>query len=435
MLRQDNHKNFKNSEKSLFIALQLLGDVFFQFSHRNRYLLALSGADENDDCCIANTKADTQSFRENDYMKSVNILGIRGVPAAHGGFETFAHHLAPYLVEQGWRVNVYCQHERIDNNAPPDGYQDKWRGVGRIHFRVDGDGPLSTIKFDFRCSKDVVRRPGVDLVLGYNTAIFTLIQRLRGRKIAMNMDGVEWRRDKWGMFAKTWFYINEFSGSHLATLPIADHPEIGRHLRRHGCQRAKVIPYASARVASAPTTPIESMGLTPGNYLVSIARIEPENSILEIVRAFTAKPRRAKLVILGKLLPGNAYHQKVRSAGDGAVLFPGAIYDKQTVEALRVHALAYVHGHQVGGTNPSLVEALGCGNAVVAHDNCFNRWVAGEGQYYFRNEAQLGEVFDRLDLNDPFLEEARKLAAQRHAEAFTFDNVHAQYERLLTSLL
>jgi len=109
-------------------------------------------------------------------VKVVNILGIRGVPAAHGGFETFAHHLAPYLVERGWKVTVYCQHDANDPNAPPDGFEDMWEGVHRVHFRIDGNSSLSTIKFDYRSVRDVLKRPGIDLVLGYNTAVFSIMQ-------------------------------------------------------------------------------------------------------------------------------------------------------------------------------------------------------------------------------------------------------------------
>jgi len=249
------------------------------------------------------------------------------------------------------------------------------------------------------------------------------------------MDGVEWRRDKWNAVAKIWFYINEFVGSHLANIPIADHPEIAKHLRRHGCNSAQVIPYGSARVETADVGAVEAMGLSPANYLISIARIEPENSILEIVSAFASKPRDIKLVVLGNFRQGNAYHEEIKATATKNVIFPGAIYDKSTVEALRVHALAYMHGHQVGGTNPSLVEALGTGSAVIAHDNRFNRWVAGEGQFYFNDTADLERIIDAADAGTLGVGAARLRATSRHAEAFTFNDVHRSYELLLEKLL
>lgn len=360
--------------------------------------------------------------------KTINILGIRGIPAAHGGFETFAAELAPFLHSRGWTVNVYCQTEPDEaGNLAPD-FEDDWNGIHRIHIGSRSSSAAATVVFDWRCVLDVLKRPGIDLVLGYNTAIFTMLQRLRGRRVIMNMDGIEWKRAKWSLPIKAWFYLNELIGATTATVPIADHPEIARHLRRHGCTRAEVIPYGSHQFAAAPAQPVEAMDLVPGKYLVSIARIEPENSILEIVRAYSRGKRESTLVVLGKFQDGNRYHQAVRAAASADVVFPGAIYDKAVVSALRFHALAYLHGHQVGGTNPSLVEALGAGNAVIAHDNRFNRWVAGQGQFYFSGEDQLDEIFGRIDRAELDMDTARALASLQHAERFTLDGINKQYE-------
>ena len=118
-----------------------------------------------------------------------------------------------------------------------------------------------------------------------------------------------------------------------------------------------------------------------------IARAEPENSILEVVQAWSRKPRGCKLVVLGKYEAGHAYQRAVQAAASAEVVFPGAVYEKPVVQALRFHARFYVHEHQVGGTNPSLVESLGTGNAVLAHDNAYNRWVAGDAGVYFADES------------------------------------------------
>lgn len=363
--------------------------------------------------------------------KIVNILGIRGIPAAHGGFETFAGHLAPYLRDRGWTVNVYCQLDPDASGQVPADFEDDWEGIHRIHFGSRLTGSVGSIAFDWRCVRDALKRPGVNLVLGYNTAVFGLLLRLRGRALIMNMDGIEWRRAKWSPLVKAWFYLNEFIGAHVATIPIADHPEIARHLRRHGCTRAEVIPYGSHRLEDIGPEPVLDRGLTPGRYFVSIARIEPENSILEIVRAFSSQERQTRLVVLGKLQDDNAYHRAVRAAASDRVLFAGGIYDHAVVAALRAHALAYLHGHQVGGTNPSLVEALGAGSAVIAHDNRFNRWVAGEGQFYFGDEGQLSGILDGVETGALPVEAARQHAAERHQQHFTLDHIHHQYETVL----
>ncbi len=138
-----------------------------------------------------------------------------------------------------------------------------------------------------------------------------------------------------------------------------------------------MIPYGADIIGAASDQPVRELGLTPGRYFVSIARVEPENSVLEIVQAHRAAGTDTDLAVLGRLDPDNAYHRAVRQAGGNRTLYPGAIYEAETVRSLRFHARGYMHGHQVGGTNPSLVEALGAGNAVIAHDNPFNRWTAG----------------------------------------------------------
>jgi glycosyltransferase involved in cell wall biosynthesis len=173
------------------------------------------------------------------------------------------------------------------------------------------------------------------------------------------------------------------------------------------------------------------LGLQPGRFLTVIARAEPENSILEVVQGFSSKPRGFQLAVLGNYDQDNAYHRAIKSAAGAEVRFVGAIYDKPVVQALRFHSAAYVHGHQVGGTNPSLVEALGAGNPVVAHDNRFNRWVAGNAATYFTSADTLSLRMDEL-LSSPAQRESLHDQGQlRFKAAFTWSDILGQYERLL----
>ena len=361
----------------------------------------------------------------------LNILGIRGLPAAHGGFESFAAKLAPYMRDRGHDVLVYCQ---SDDPDAPARHEDTWEGIKRVHFAPRLSGAVGTMEFDLACVRDVVKRPGVDLVLGYNTAIFCGLERMRGRKIAMNMDGIEWKRDKWGIGAKTWFFVNEVAGANICNVPIADHPDIAEHVARRCRKQPVVIPYGGDLIEEADPSVLLPMGLAPQSYLVSIARIEPENSILEIVRAYSRRPRGTKLVVLGNFDERNAYHREVKASAGDEVIFPGAIYDPAIVQSLRFHAQAYLHGHTVGGTNPSLVEALGAGNAVIAHDNRFNRWVAGQGHRYFTNENDLDAILTETTTGGAWLQTARSAARARHRDAFQWDDILAQYEKVLLDL-
>lgn len=359
------------------------------------------------------------------------ILGIRGVPAAHGGFETFAERLALYLVANGWRVTVYCQEEG-------DGavYEDMWEGVHRVHIPSGGDNAVGTIRFDWRCIAHAVsHRPDVALTLGYNTGVFCARLRLAGIPNAINMDGIEWMRDKWGRAERAWLYLNDWAACWLGNRLIADHPSIAKHLRsRVPASKITMIPYGADPVDEISEAPVRALGLEPGRYLTLIARPEIENSVLEIVRAFSRKRRGVKLVVLGRYAPEtSAYHRAVLDAASDEVQFVGAIYEADVVRALRRHCLLYVHGHRVGGTNPSLVEALAAGNAVLAHQNRFNYWVAGPQAEYFADERACEAAFDVLD-DVQRLQEMANGSRMRHWEAFRWDHVLRRYELLLLRL-
>ena len=355
---------------------------------------------------------------------SLFILGTRGVPAAHGGFETFAERFALHMVGQGWDVTVYCQADA----GPKGPVEDVWRGVRRITFSADG-GALGTMAFDWMCVRHALDQRGVMLVLGYNTALFSALLRLRGNPLITNMDGIEWKRAKWPWHGRIWLYLNEWIGALTSTTLVADHPEIARHLaRRRSARDIVMIPYGADPVTEAPEAPVRALGLTPGRYLISIGRIEPENNILTMVRAFASRPRDLQFICLGKLDPErNPYHAEVLRAGEGRVLFPGAIYDPEVVKALRFHAAAYCHGHSVGGTNPSLVEALGAGNAIIAHDNPYNRWVAGGEQFYFGHQTAFSATLDKIEAEFAAVEAKRSAARRRFDDALTWTPVLHAY--------
>ena len=359
--------------------------------------------------------------------KTLRILGTRGVPAAHGGFETFAEYLSLYLVAKGWRVVVYCQ---VDGTGPM--FTDTWQGVERVYIPVAQDGPKGTVVFDWQATTHAAGHRDLCLTLGYNTAVFCALLRLKGIPNLINMDGIEWSRAKWSPVARTWFWLNDWAGCLLGNHLVADHPQIELHLQtRVAGSKITTIPYGADAIDAAPELPVRALGLEPGKFMTVIARAEPENSLLEIVQGFSTKPHSVLLVVLGNYQDGNAYHQAVKAAAGTEVRFVGAIYDKTVVQALRFHSAAYVHGHQVGGTNPSLVEALGAGNPVVAHDNRFNRWVAGEGAVYFNGADGFARCIEELLASPARLAELQRHGKRRFAEAFTWPDVLSQYERLL----
>ncbi|WP_288365288.1 DUF1972 domain-containing protein [uncultured Marinobacter sp.] len=362
-------------------------------------------------------------------MKNIFILGIRGIPARHGGFETFAEKLSIYLSGSGWSVTVYCQEAGSGRI-----YQSMWRGIKLVHIPVAHDGALGTIIFDWKATCHALGQRGLFLTLGYNTASFNLMQRIKGQINIFNMDGIEWQREKWGMMARTWFWLNERFGCWFGNHLIADHPKIKEHLStRVKAEKITMIPYGGDEVCNADASLLDEYNLAPGQFSVIIARPEPENSFLQMVRSFSRKQRNHKLVVLGNFdVEKNSYHRSVIDSASGEVIFPGAIYDTATVQSLRFYARFYFHGHRVGGTNPSLVEALGAGCAVIAHDNHFNRWVAGPDAAYFRDEADFCEILDRLIPAEDITLKMRAASRTRFKDRFTWEQVLGEYEELLT---
>lgn len=360
----------------------------------------------------------------------VLILGTRGIPASHGGFETFAQDFALHLVRAGHTVTVYCQ---SDQNAAPL-LDDCWNGIRLVHIRAP-QGPWGTIAFDWAATLHSSKESGVILTLGYNTAIFSLLYRLRSLPSVMNMDGIEWKREKWRGWQRLWLRANEWAGARLANHLIADHPHISLHLQAHtSASKITVIPYGADAILSAPEEPLRELGLRSKQYYLLIARPEPENSILEIVRAFSHDENLAQLVILGDYTQGTlqpGYQREVLHAAGPGVRFLGAIYDKHVLGSLRFHARAYVHGHRVGGTNPSLVEALAAGNAILAHDNRFNRWVAGSDARYFQSSDDLITILRSIEQCPTQLKAMEEASRLRHAQEFTQHKVLGTYESLL----
>ena len=363
-------------------------------------------------------------------QRFVRILGTRGIPGGHGGFESWAEELALHLTDRGWKVAVYCQ-----TQGGLGVREEIWRGIRLIHIAVPLGGSLGACLFDLYSTLHAVREgTGVAMVFGYNTACLNLLYRLRGIPNLLNMDGLEWKRRKYKSWEKAWLLLNEAVGARSADHLVADHPVIrSRYARWLPERKITVIPYGARPVLRAGTRELERLGVKPREYALVVARPEPENSLLEIVRAYSAAPRPYRLVLAGAFSRTNPYQRQVMDAAGAGVVFAGAVYEHEAIDALRFHALCYVHGHTVGGTNPSLIEALGAGCPVVAHDNLFNRGVAGSAAVYFSGETDCRLEFDRLA--DPaygaLLEELRWASRQRHRMAFDLSERLDQYHHML----
>jgi hypothetical protein len=179
--------------------------------------------------------------------KAVSILGSRGIPAGHGGFETLAERLSLFLVDRGWDVTVYCQESENSGTGRTEPLVDQWRGIRRVVIATSGRTPLSTVEFDWACTRHAAGQPGIKLVLGYNTAAFAALLRSRGHTVVIHMDGVEWKRPKWSWPVKIWFYANFHCAKSVGRALIADHPElVEAYTRVYGRHKTEFISYGPA---------------------------------------------------------------------------------------------------------------------------------------------------------------------------------------------
>jgi glycosyltransferase involved in cell wall biosynthesis len=353
----------------------------------------------------------------------IAILGTRGIPSHYGGFETFAEQLATRLVERGHEVTVYCE--------AGDGDQlDSYHGVRLSYVASPHVSSLSTILFDLRCLWEARKSYDVIYMLGYGSAVFCFLPRIWGTEVWINMDGIEWARAKWGFAARAYFRAMEAIAMWTANCVIADAENIRRHLvRRHArLPKCHVIAYGSNVPRVEPDLEeISKWHLQPNEYYLVVARLEPENNVQEIIAGYRASGSRRTLVIVGNHLTQTAYVKQITSVAGEGVLFVGGIYDPAVLQSIRFYARAYLHGHSVGGTNPSLLEAMACRNLVIAHDNPFNREVLDDCGMFFSTPKELSTIIRMLEEDHDRFARIRDSALRRVTESYNWDRVADQY--------
>lgn len=357
------------------------------------------------------------------------ILGSRGIPARYGGFETFAERLAIGLSQNGFDVTVFC--ERNGLNEP-----DVYEKVNLRYVPARLFGPLRTIAYDIRCLWSARKEFDVVYMLGYGAAAFCLIPRLWKRRVWINPDGLEWARAKWGFIAKFYFRLMEWVAVRVATRVIADSGAIAHCLtRRHGKLRAcSVIAYGCDVIeAPPPAEPLSEWNLTQNGYYLVVCRLEPENHVLEILRAFQQSCSRKELVVVGNHLAQTRYVEQLRAVRDDRIRMIGPVYDQAKLTSLRYFSFAYLHGHSVGGTNPSLLEAMGCANLIVAHDNPFNPETLGDAAIFFQGTDDLKQTLERIEEIGFDASRMRSEVRRRASQLYSWPSIIEQYANLLRS--
>lgn len=363
--------------------------------------------------------------------RSIAIVGSRGIPARYGGFETAADVLARRLVAAGHRVIVTCE---ASKEQGPSTYA----GAELRYYPTPPLGPASTIVHDCLALWDLRREVDIIYLLGYGAAFATALPRMAGTEIWINPDGVEWARAKWPPLAKLWFRAMEYVTMRAAHRVVSDAKALGDHLRARHKTGAEIttIAYGTEVTAKAPETDtVTEYGLEPDTYFLIVCRLEPENHILEAIEGYKAAGNLGMpLAILGNTQNPTPYvRQLLTAAGGSDIRFLGTEYNASKLAALRFHARAYVHGHSVGGTNPSLLEALGVGNLLLAHDNPFNREVIGSVQAeWFASPQEAADGYVNLAALGPLeISERRSAARKRAQDSYSWDLIATAYKELL----
>lgn len=355
----------------------------------------------------------------------IAMIGTRGIPAAYGGFETAVEEVGKRLVERGHRVTVYTrgseQRER------------EYLGMRVIHLPAVRQKQLETLSHTALSTFHAITRKAPDAAFVFNAANSPLVPLLRGRGIpvALHMDGLEWKRSKWGARGKAYYRWAEEFGVRWADALIADAPGIAEYYRTEFGVPTELIRYGAPILDTAPVAGIRDLGLESGGYHLVVARFEPENHVLEIVDGYRASSATIPLVVVGSAPYGAEYTQRIQAAaeGDPRIRLLGGVFDQDLLDALYFHARTYVHGHSVGGTNPSLLRAMGAGTAVVAWDVTFNRETLDDLGWFFEDADEAERHFSALegDTEIPALAAAVKERARAH---FRWDDVTSAYEDL-----
>ena len=357
--------------------------------------------------------------------KRVSIIGTVGVPANYGGFETLVENLVRYHDANAlpYDVTVYCSSKSYSDKKPA------YLSAKLKYIPFNANGAQSII-YDWISLLLAMWRADVILLLGVSGAtMLPLVRFLSSAKVVTNIDGIEWRRQKWQGLAKWFLRFSEKVAVRFSHEIIADNQAIADYVKDTYGVDAHVIAYGGDHAVAVEAKSVKELSI-PDKYAFSVCRIEPENNVHMIVEAF-AKQSGLPLVMVGNWKSsdyGRSLQQKYHDFYQLVLLDP--IYDIGKLKTLRTNAALYVHGHSAGGTNPSLVEAMHFGKPVLAFDCDFNRCTTENKALYFRTPAQLAEKLSLAPDEDRWHmrgEDMREIASRR----YTWDIVGDAYYSLL----
>jgi len=366
----------------------------------------------------------------------IAMVGTRGVPARYGGFETAVEEIGRRLAASGHQVTVYCRGERHPER--------EYLGMRLVHLpavRAKAAETLShtALSVLHTAGRRIARR-GPDVALVFNAANAPLLPVLRALRIpvATHVDGLEWKRTKWSGTGQRYYRAAESLAVRWSDALIADARGIQDYYRERFGASSVFIPYGAPILTEPDNAKLAEAGYEPGGYHLVVARFEPENHVHLAVEGYRLSKAERPLVVVGSAPYSDEYTARVKElAGDDPrIRFLGGVWDQDLLDALYAGALTYIHGHSVGGTNPSLLRAMGAGAPVVAFDVNFNREVLGEeAGRFFTGPQDLAAEIEAAERDPGTAADRGAAARKRAAERYVWDDVAADYERLCEDLL
>lgn len=365
----------------------------------------------------------------------IAIIGTRGIPANYGGFETFAQELSTRLIDKE-EIIVYCPSNTKDK-------QPNFKGVILKYLPVSKDD--NPMKY-YLASVSQAIKDKVDIILTCGQGGYAYIPHLWRRKrpiFITNTDGIEHRRTKWNKFVRFGVrMLGEFTSVLLSDYLVADSKGICSYLKKEykylPLEKIYTIEYGAENIypCSKYEELLQEFNLQPNNYFLVVSRLEPENNVSMIIDGYRKSNTSKPLIVVGNLKDTDFVKNLQKNATGANIRFIGGIYNPDKLKALRLYSSAYLHGHSVGGTNPSLLEALGAGNIVIGHDNPFNREVTDNKMLYFSNPEECASAINSVD-NLSIEEQVRlsQISHERIKNYYNWDRIASEYLNMFKECL
>jgi glycosyltransferase involved in cell wall biosynthesis len=362
----------------------------------------------------------------------IAMLGTRGVPASYSGFETCVEELGSRLAARGHAVTVYC---RVPHITYPGS---TYRGMRLVKLPTIRSKHLDTITHSLLSSLHALGQ-GYDVALYFNVgnSAVTWIPRLAGQRVVLNVDGLDWKRKKWGRLARWFIQTSERWATRFPERIITDSRRVQAYYQeRHGADSA-YIAYGAETATVPPGAWLERYGLAPRRYVLFVGRLVPENCAHHLVEAFAGLATDVRCVIVGDAPYAADYIRGLRATRDPRVIFTGYVFGEGYRE-LASNAYCFVETSEVGGTHPALVEAMGFGTCVIVNDTPENLETTGDAGFSYdgaMGAASLRAVLERLLKDDALVREQAARARERARRHYSWDAVTDAYERLLAGLV